>query len=160
MWFARPASLGVLTMYLGGQSPCRVNLTSWPVAWTSSTSKSMDAWFNPAGGVSVTGPKPLAVGGGDGCRRQPSEYAPATASPVETGGPSLPVLCPKTSLESAEEVDVYELYDLGFADGLISPTKEVVVYGLYDLALFDRAAVVGIVPINQGTPGGPRISRT
>ena len=45
-------------MYGEGLSPCRVNLTCWPVAWTSQSSRSLDAQPNPAGGVSVTAPKP------------------------------------------------------------------------------------------------------
>ena len=54
------ASLGALTMYGEGLSPCRcrVNLTCWPVAWTSSSSRPLDAHPNPAGSVSVTAPKP------------------------------------------------------------------------------------------------------
>ena len=52
-------------------------------------------------------------------------------------------------LESAEEVEVYELDNLGFADGLISLTKEVVVDGRYDLALLDRAVLVGVVQCDQ-----------
>ena len=52
-------------------------------------------------------------------------------------------------LESAEEVEVYELYHVGLADGLISLTKEVVVDGRYDLSLVDHAVAVGVVPANQ-----------
>ena len=84
----------------------------------------------------------------------------ATASSaVETGGTFPSCTVPRAPLESAEEVEVYELYNLGFADGLISLTKEVVVYGLYDLVLLDYAVVVDVVPVNQEVPGGPRISR-
>ena len=81
----------------------------------------------------------------------PWGYAPAApASTVKTGGifPSRTV--PRASLGWAEEVEVYELDNLGFADGLSSLTKEVVVYGRYDLALVNHAVVVGIVPENQG----------
>ena len=52
------ASLGALTMYGEGLSPCRVNLNCWPVPWTSSSSRPLDAHPNPAGSVSVTAPKP------------------------------------------------------------------------------------------------------
>ena len=54
------ASLGALTMYGEGLAHCRVNLTYWPAAWTSSSSRSLDAQSNPAGSVSVTAPKPPA----------------------------------------------------------------------------------------------------
>ena len=47
-----------LTMYVDGLSPCRVNLTYWPAAWTSSSSRPLDAQPNPAGSVSVTAPNP------------------------------------------------------------------------------------------------------
>ena len=50
------------------------------------------------------------------------------------------------SLESAEEVEIYEPVNLGFADGLISLIKEVVVYGLDNLSLVDHAVGVGVVP--------------
>ena len=81
---------------------------------------------NRAGGT-------LEVGCGDGGhhrpsrRRRPWGYAPAAASSaVETSGTSRTV--PWASLESAKEVEVYELYHFALADGLISLTKEVVVY--------------------------------
>ena len=92
-----------------------------------------------------------AVGGGDGhlpARRDRLGDMPLrrTMPPSKRAGPSLPVLCPGRPSMSAEEVCVYELYNLGFADGLISLTKEVVVYGLDDLILLDRAVAVGVVP--------------
>ena len=63
---------------------------------------------------------------------------------------------PWAPLESAEEVEVYELDHVVLADGLIPLTKEVVVYGIYDLVLLNRAVAVGVVPGNQGVPGGNR----
>ena len=56
---------------------------------------------------------------------------------------------PARLLGWAEEVEVYELYNLGLADGLISLTEKVIVYGRYDLGLVDHAVVVGVVPANQ-----------
>ena len=58
-------------------------------------------------------------------------------------------------LESAEEVEVYELYHVALADGLISLTEEVVVDGRYDLDLLDRAVVVGVIAIFQALPCCP-----
>ena len=83
------------------------------------------------------------VGSGDGHRparrRRPWGYAPAAASSaVGTSGALPSGTVPWASLGSAEEVEVYELYNLGFADGLISLTKEVVVDGRYDLVLLNR----------------------
>ena len=75
-------------------------------------------------------------------------------SAVETSGTSPSGTAPCASLESAEEVEVYELYNLGFVDGLSSLAKEVVVYGFYYLILVDLAVAVGVVPVNQGVPGG------
>ena len=81
---------------------------------------------NRAGGT-------LAVGGGDGGhhrpsrRRRPWGYAPAAASSaVETSGAFPSHTVPWAPLESAEEVEGYELYHVALADGLISRTKEVV----------------------------------
>ena len=56
---------------------------------------------------------------------------------------------PQASLESAEEVEVYEHYHVALADGLISRTKEVAVYGLDDLILLNYAVVVGVIAIFQ-----------
>ena len=71
-------------------------------------------------------------------------------SAVETSGTFPSRTAPWASLVSAEEIEVYELYNLGFADSLSSLTKEVVVYGLYNLALLDLVVIVGVVPGNQG----------
>ena len=102
----------------------------------------------------------LEVGGGDGGhhrpsrRRRPWGYAPAAASSaVETSGTFPSHTVPWAPLESAEEVEVYELYHVALADGLISRTKEVVVDGRYDLDLLDRAVVVGVVPNDQRVRG-------
>ena len=101
----------------------------------------------------------LEVGGGDGGhhrpgrRRRPGGYAPAAASSaVGTSGALPSGTVPWAPLESAEEVEVYELYHVALADGLISRTKEVVVDGRYDLDLLDRAVVVGVVPNDQRGP--------
>ena len=113
------------------------------------------------GDVLLAGWRAVADGssgwGGDGGhhrpsrRRRPWGYAPAAASSaIETSRtfPSCTVLW--ASLESAEEVEVYELYHVALADGRISLTKEVVVDGRYDL---DRAVVVGVVPNDQRVRG-------
>ena len=108
---------------------------------------------NRAGGT-------LEVGGGDGGhhrpsrRRRPWGYAPAAASSTgETSGTFPSRTVPRAPLESAEEVEVYELYHVALADGLISRTKEVVVDGRYDLDLLDRAVVVSVVPNDQRVRG-------
>ena len=72
----------------------------------------------------------------------------------ERGPPFLSCTVPWASLESAEEVELNEPYHVALADGLISLAKEVVFYGLDDLVLLDLAVAVGIVPVNQGVPGG------
>ena len=77
-------------MYGEGLAPCGVNLTCWPAAWTSSSSRPLDAQPDRAGSVSVNAPnhpQPAAVM----VTAQPGAtvrgYAPAAAaSAVETGG--------------------------------------------------------------------------
>ena len=77
---------------------------------------------NRAGGT-------LEVGGGGHHRpsrgHRPWGYAPAASSTGETSGTFPSRTVPRASLESAEEVEVYELYHVAPADGLISLTKEV-----------------------------------
>ena len=109
------------------------------------------SWLTYSG---LSEPSP-AGGGGDGHRHRPAlpsrGYAPAAASSaVETSGAFPSRTVPWAPLESAEEVEVYELDNLGFADGPIPFTKEVVVYGIEDLALLNRAVVVGVIAIFQG----------
>ena len=101
----------------------------------------------------------LEVGCGDSNHHRPARhhrpwgYAPAAASSaVGTGGTFSSCTVPWAPLLSAEEVEVYELYHVALADGLISLTKEVVVYGRYDLVLLDHAVVVGVVPVNERVP--------
>ena len=113
------------------------------MASTSSSSGSLDTQSNPAGSVTLTAPDPPAP---------PSwVYAPAAASSaVETSGTFPARNAPRASLESSEvEVEVYELYNLGFADGFISLAIEVVVYGLDDLILVNYAVAVGVIAIFQ-----------
>ena len=72
------------------------------------------------------------------------------SSAIETGGTFPSCTVPWASLESAEEVEVYELYHVALADGRIPLTKEVVVYGIYDLVLINHVVAVGIIAIFQG----------
>ena len=83
--------------------------------------------------------------------------------------PGLPVLRCRQSLRRpravvrrrrGKEVEVYELYNLGLADGLISLTKEVVVYGRDDLVLLNYAVAVGVVPGNHGIRSAVDDART
>ena len=66
--------------------------------------------------VAITAP-PGATDPGDMPRRRQDP-------PPEQARPSLPAPCLGAALQSAEEVEVYELYHVALADGLISLTKE------------------------------------
>ena len=55
-----------------------------------------------------------------------------------------------------KEVEGDKPYHVAPADDPISLTKEVVVYGRYDLSPLDHAVTVGVVPGDQGVPGGNR----